>query len=802
MVDTGTKTGRVAFAAALAAVVIGATVLAGWLFEVEFLKRIASGLVAMNPATAVAFVLAGTSLALFLQSPRGRDQKSRALILTARLCALVVALIGLAKLAGILSGWDLGVDRWLFASKLPDGLQFPNRMAPNAALNFLLLGGALLLVDVKNRSVRLCVEFSVVVVGFVSLLAILGHVYDVQSFYRLGDSIPMALHTVITFSMLSVAFLLSHTDGGLLAVFAGDSAGGTMARRLLPAAVLVPAGLGWLTLQGKQAEIYSGEIGEAVFAVANILVFTFLICWSAKGLFSADLRRKKDEEALRESAAFLEAQVNCSIDGMLVVSQDGTKSLQNQRFVDLLKIPQSIADEKSDENRLRWVTDMMKNPDRFAEKVRYLYDHPAETSRDEVELKDGTVLDRYSSPVIGQDGRYYGRIWTFRDITERKQASALLMESEQRLALATESAHIGIWDWDVVTNKLVWDQQMYALYGIREQDFSGAYDAWQKGLHPEDRERAEADITVAVHDANGFHVEFRVLWPNGEVRHIEAHALVRRADDGSTAHMIGVNWDITERKRLEGQLFQSQKMETVGKLAGGIAHEFNSILTAIIGQSELLLADLPSGSPLAKNATEISKAADRAATLTRQLLAYGRKQFLRPETLNLNQVIAEHGRHVSPSHGRRRGHAHHSRHRLARGKSGRRTDRTGHHEPGHQRARRHAQRRQTHAGNRQRLVRPGERGPLSGIEAGRLRDAGDHGHRHGHEREVKARVFEPFFTTKDVGQGTGLGLSTCYGIIKQSGGHISVYSEPGAGHHVQNLSAASRTQAKTPDPRA
>ena len=113
-----------------------------------------------------------------------------------------------------------------------------------------------------------------------------------------------------------------------------------------------------------------------------------------------------------------------------------------------------------------------------------------------------------------------------------------------------------------------------------------------------------------------------------------------------------VNWDITERKRLEAQLFQSQKMETVGKLAGGIAHEFNSILTAIIGQSELLLGDLPAGSPLAKNATEISKAAGRAATLTRQLLAYGRKQLLQPEVLDLNQISYEHGRDVSPSHGR------------------------------------------------------------------------------------------------------------------------------------------------------
>src|ERR1017187_9176371 len=192
MIDTRTNTGKAAFAAALATVIIGAGVLAGWLFELEFLKRIAPGLVAMNPATAAAFILAGASLTLFLQSPRGKDQKSRALILTARLCALVVTLIGLAKLAGILCGWDLGVDRWLFASQLPDSLRFPNRMAPNTAFNFLLLGGALLFVDVKNRSARIWSEFSVVLVGFGSLLAVLAYAYDIQSFYGLSAFIPMA----------------------------------------------------------------------------------------------------------------------------------------------------------------------------------------------------------------------------------------------------------------------------------------------------------------------------------------------------------------------------------------------------------------------------------------------------------------------------------------------------------------------------------------------------------------------------------------------------------------------------------
>src|SRR5208282_6335338 len=130
--------------------------------------------------------------------------------------------------------------------------------------------------------------------------------------------------------------------------------------------------------------------------------------------------------------------------------------------------------------------------------------------------------------------------------------------------------------------------------------------------------------------------EEREVWKDGDVTWVSSTKMPLHDDTGKIIGIMGISRDITERKRLEDHLIQSQKMETVGKLAGGIAHEFNSILTAIIGQSELLRDDLPAGSPLAKNAAEISQAADRAAMLTRQLLAYGRKQFLRPEALNLN----------------------------------------------------------------------------------------------------------------------------------------------------------------------
>jgi len=254
-----------------------------------------------------------------------------------------------------------------------------------------------------------------------------------------------------------------------------------------------------------------------------------------------------------------------------------------------------------------------------------------------------------------------------------------------------------------------------------------------------------------------------------------------RNTSGKTTHFVAIQRDITERKRLEGRLFQSQKMETVGKLAGGVAHEFNSILTAIIGQSELLLNDLSPEDPLGKSVREIRQAADRAATLTRQLLAYGRKQILQPEILDLNRVLTD---MVSTL-----------QHLMGREVDVRIVPaidlKTVKIDPGQieqviVNIAMNAADAMPNGGQftletanvtlDEEYVRP-----FPGLKAGgyvmlAMTDTGS-----GMSEVVKTRAFEPFFSTKGVGQGTGLGLATCYGILKQSDGHINVYSEVARG---------------------
>jgi PAS domain S-box-containing protein len=266
-------------------------------------------------------------------------------------------------------------------------------------------------------------------------------------------------------------------------------------------------------------------------------------------------------------------------------------------------------------------------------------------------------------------------------------------------------------------------------------------------------------------------------------------------------HFVAIQRDITERKQIEARLFQSQKMETVGKLAGGIAHEFNSILTAIIGQSEFLIGDLPPKSALGESALEIRQAAERAASLTQQLLAYGRKQILQPAILDLNLVLSgmvstlQHliGREIDM--------------RIVSGMDLKAVKI----DP--------AQLEQVIVNLTMNAAEAMPNGgklvletanvtldeafviPFPGLKPGgyvmlAITDTGI-----GMSEEVKGRAFEPFFSTKSVGQGTGLGLATCYGIVKQSGGHMNLYSEVARGTTFKIYLPEVEPQTRVPAPR-
>ena len=242
-------------------------------------------------------------------------------------------------------------------------------------------------------------------------------------------------------------------------------------------------------------------------------------------------------------------------------------------------------------------------------------------------------------PVCDQDAKVIGIVVMCQDITERMRSEETLRLLKSAVMQSREGVLITDADLNPPGPRIVFANPAFThMTGYTAEEAIGKTPRILQGPRTDksvisrlrqNLERGEVFEGEAINyrkDGREFYLEWQI-------------APISNAS-GTITHFVANQRDITARKRFEAQLFQSQKMETVGKLAGGVAHEFNSILTAIIGQSELLLEDLPTGSSLAKSASEIGKAAGRAATLTRQLLAYGRKQFLKPEVLDLNRVIA------------------------------------------------------------------------------------------------------------------------------------------------------------------
>ncbi|HEY9282757.1 MAG TPA: GGDEF domain-containing protein [Pyrinomonadaceae bacterium] len=275
---------------------MGGLVLFGWALDVEALKRVFPRLVAMNPVTALALILLGLSLRL--SGAEGSGRKTR---LAAGLCAALAAAAGLLKLTEVVFGRAAGVDQLLFAGKLAGDLTGqPNRMAPNTALNLLLSGCALLLLNVKVRGGFRVAQSCIVGSVLASLIPVVGYAYGTRMLYGVGQFIPMALHTAVTFLALGVGSLFARPGRGLTVAIVDKGVSGVMARRLLPAVIALPVVIGWLRLEGQRLGLYENELGVALMAVAHILILATLVWWSSFQLFRVDGRRRRAEAQLQE----------------------------------------------------------------------------------------------------------------------------------------------------------------------------------------------------------------------------------------------------------------------------------------------------------------------------------------------------------------------------------------------------------------------------------------------------------------------------------------------------------------------
>ena len=280
----------------------GCSVIIGWLFDVPVLKSLIPGLVPMNPATAVCFVLSGLAL-----SAQGISAGNKKDIFEgmAEACAFVVFIIALAKLIGLLNH-NLGVDQILFRNQLEKQIP-PNRMAPNTAVNFLLVSLSLLIIKFQTPKGYRPSEFTVLTSLFIAMFALLGYFFGIQGFYDVKPYLPMALNTALLFNAMAVGILYAYPDRGLMSIINSENAGGRSARRILPAVIGVPIFLSWLRWQGRLVWRFHGtEFGLALVVVLNMIIIAAVVWWHASLLNKIDDERKKKEEALAGYRGHLE----------------------------------------------------------------------------------------------------------------------------------------------------------------------------------------------------------------------------------------------------------------------------------------------------------------------------------------------------------------------------------------------------------------------------------------------------------------------------------------------------------------
>ena len=484
--------------------------------------------------------------------------------------------------------------------------------------------------------------------------------------------------------------------------------------------------------------------------------------------------RKQAEEAFEKSLSLLQATFDSTADGILVVDRDGKVTTYNPKFLTLWRIPDSLTVSRDDSHLLQYVLDQLQNPEAFMDKVKSLYRQPETESYDVLEFKDGRVFERYSKPQrIGEE--IVGRVWSFRDVTERRRAERELQTSEEKYRLLIQNSNDAIFvAQDGVIKFPNFKTEKFLGYSAAEL----AEISFVHHVHPDDRTMVIENHKKRLGGENlPSTYSFRAKNKAGEDLWAEINA-VRIVWEGKPATLNFVR-DITEKKKLEVQYLQAQKMEAVGTLAGGVAHDFNNLLMGIQGHASLMLLDLSPQDLHYNMLKTIEEQVKSGADLTWQLLSFARGGKFEAKPADLNALLKK----TSTLFGRTKKEISiHSRFQpdlwpveLDRGQI----------EQVLLNLYVNAWQAMPGGGSlflettnvildeeyrKPFAVKPGNYAKISVTDTGSGMD----------EKTLK-RIFEPFFTTKEMGRGTGLGLATAYGIIKGHGGIINAYSEKGHG---------------------
>jgi len=502
------------------------------------------------------------------------------------------------------------------------------------------------------------------------------------------------------------------------------------------------------------------------------------------GIIRDITERHRMERERQNAISLLEAALESTADGLLIVNMDGRIVRFNERFARMWEIPPEILQARDDGRAIEYVLAQLTEPEQFLSKVRKLYATPEAESFDTLHFRDGRVFERYSLPQK-LAGHVVGRVWSFRDVSERERAQAEVGQALEREATIARNLDTALFTLSVAPDGTFLRYEYVsrgaeALYGRPYEELAQDPNFWINRVHPEDVQNIVRPALMKLLRLQPISIEVRYETSRGIWRWHRTR-LTSRLDRDGIIMIDGIETDVTDRVQLEEQLRHAQKMEAVGQLAGGVAHDFNNILTAVLGYADLLLGRIPSGDPSRPALEEIRKGGERAAALTRQLLAFGRRAKTEPRVVDLNAAV----RNLEDMARRLAGEEVRLLLALDESIGFIRID-PGQLEQVLVNLVVNARDAVQGAGTitiRTDAIRLTESDVAGDSELTpgphvriRVEDDGA-----GIPLTVMEHIFEPFFTTKELGKGTGLGLATVYGIVRQHRGRVRAENAPSGG---------------------
>lgn len=489
----------------------------------------------------------------------------------------------------------------------------------------------------------------------------------------------------------------------------------------------------------------------------------------------------RDSRTLKKTIALLEATLEATHDAILVFDLNRQVILYNRRFLKMFGYTPEQLSPKNIDNTIAALSDQLENSDVLLGRNDRIWSDPSTEMVDTLRFKDGRVYERFVAPHrVG--GKVVGIVASYHDISQTVRTEHSLEQNRALFERAQQVAHIGSWVAELDgSDALSWSAETHRILGLPAGRTSSRSKAMVELVHPDDRDAVRRVSEEAIRSRGSYDIEHRIVRGDGTMRWVHTRADVVVNDRGEPIRTVGTMQDITDRRELEERFRQAQKLEAIGRLAGGIAHDLNNALTAIAGYTELSLEALDEKHPARPDVQEIRRAAERAESVTRQLLAFSRKQMLEPRVFLLTESVVNLGRMlerllgddielktaIAPDVPAIYGDpgqieqaiinlAVNARDAMPEG--GRLTLAVSVTDINETFARAH------------KPMTPGRYVELAVADTGI-----------GMSEGIQAHVFEPFFTTKEVGKGTGLGLAMVYGTVKQSGGFIFLESRLGRG---------------------